>query len=115
MPLVAPGELGLGGTAAVEVVPLRGQHGQPCGALLRAGHREAWHLYLPEGGPLVLAPDVRVPARLLFDRGWVVLDLGSGVAAQLHHHRLSPGATVELLVGDRISLAGAPLVLEVLS
>jgi hypothetical protein len=131
MPLVAPGELGLGGGAAIEVVPLlaqrsephrsqqgephRSQQGEPCGALLRAGHREAWHLYLPQGGPLVLAPDVRVPARVLFDRGWVVLDLGSGVLADLGRHRLPAGAAIELLVGDRVSLVGAPLVLEVLS
>jgi tetratricopeptide (TPR) repeat protein len=115
MPLATRGELGLGGTAAVEVVPLRGLRGEPCGALLRAGHREAWHLYLPQGGPLVLAPDVRVPARLLFDRGWVVLDLGSGIVADLDRHRLPPGAAIELLVGDRVSLAGAPLVLEVVS
>jgi FHA domain len=115
LPLAEPGELGLGGTDAVEVVPLRGQRGEPCGALLRAGHRDAWHLYLPQGGPLVLAPDVKVPARVLFDRGWVVLDLGSGVAADLGRHRLPTGAAIELLVGDRVSLVGAPLVLEVLS
>lgn len=115
VPLAAPGELALGGTAAVEVVPLRGQHGEPCGALLRAPHRDAWHLYLPQGGPLVLAPDVRVPARVLFDRGWVVLDLGSSVLADLGRHRLPAGAAIELLVGDRIGLVGAPLVLEVLS
>lgn len=114
-PLLEPGELGLGGTAAIEMVPLHGHHGEPCGALVRASHRDAWHLFLPQGGPLVLAPDVRVPARLLFDRGWVVLDLASGVAADLHRHRLCAGATVELLVGDRVSLVGAPLVLEVLS
>jgi FHA domain len=115
LPLSTPGELGLGGTVAVEVVPLHGHGGQPCGALLRVGQRPAWHLYLPQGGPLVLAPDVRVPARVLFDRGWVVLDLGSGVSADLDRHRLPAGAAIELLVGDRVSLVGAPLVLEVLS
>lgn len=114
-PLSSRGELGLGGADVVEVVPLAGHHGEPCGALLRAGHRDAWSLYLPQGGPLVLAPDVRVPARVLFDRGWVVLDLGSGVAADLGRHRLSPGMAIELLVGDRVALVGAPLVLEVLS
>jgi hypothetical protein len=115
MPLRGPGELALGGAAAVEVVPLAGQRGEPCGALVRAPHRDAWHLYLPHGGPLVLAPDVRVPARLLFDRGWVVLDLRTGVVADLGRHRLPAGAAIELLVGDRIDLLGAPLVLEVLS
>lgn len=115
VPLHGPGELGLGVSASVDVVPLRGHEGEPCGALLRAGHREGWHLFLPHGGPLVLAPDVRVPARVLFDRGWVVLDLGSGVLADLHRHRLPAGAVVELLVGDHVALVGAPLVLEVLS
>ncbi len=114
-PLLARGELGLGSSAGIEVVPLHGDRGEACGALVRAGHREAWHLFLPHGGPLVLAPDVRVPARLLFDRGWVVLDLASGVAAELERHRVPTGATIELLVGDRVSLVDAPLVLEVLS
>jgi len=114
-PLRERGELGLGASATVEVVPLRAPEGAPCGALLRAGHREGWHLYLPQGGPLVLAPDVRVPARVLFDRGWVVLDLASGIVADLHRHRLPVGAALELLVGDRLELRDAPLVLEVLS
>lgn len=114
-PLTDRGELGLGMSAAVDVVPLLGHEGEPVGALLRAGRREAWHLFLPQGGPLVLAPGIRVPARVLFDRGWVVLDLASGVEANLEDHRLPIGAAVELLVGDRLSLVGAPLRLEVLS
>ncbi|MCX4242322.1 FHA domain-containing protein [Paraliomyxa miuraensis] len=115
VPLQTAGELGLGASATVDVVPLRGHEGEPCGALLRSGQRPAWHLFLPQGGPLVLAPEVRVPARVLFDRGWVVLDLRSGVLADLHRHRLPAGAVVELLVGDRLSLVGVPLALEVLS
>lgn len=115
MPLSGPGQLGLGASASIDVVPLRGHEGEPCGALLRAGHRDGWQLYVPQGGPLVLAPELRVPARILFDRGWVVLDLGSGVLADLHRHRLPAGAVVELLVGDRLALVGVPLVLEVLS
>lgn len=115
LPLTERGELGLGMSATVDVVPLLGHQGEPVGALLRASRREAWHLFLPQGGPLVLAPGIRVPARVLFDRGWVVLDLASGVEADLGDHRLPTGAVVELLVGDRVSLVGAPLRLEVLS
>ncbi len=115
VPLMEPAELGLGISATVEVVPLQGQHDEPCGALLRAGSREAWHLFLPHGGPLVLAPGLRVPARVLFDRGWVVLDLASGVLADLDRHRLPAGAALELLVGDQVSLVDAPLRLRVLS
>ncbi|MEM7158233.1 MAG: FHA domain-containing protein [Myxococcota bacterium] len=116
VPLTERGELGLGMSATVEVVPLRGHHDEPCGALLRAGTRgEHWHLFLPAGGPLVLAPGLRVPARMLFDRGWVVLDLASGIEAELDQHPLPAGQAVELLIGDRLRLIGAPLILEVLS
>ena len=109
------GELGLGMSATVDVAPLLGHEGEPVGALLQASRQRAWHLFLPQGGPLVLAPGIRVPARVLFDRGWVVLDLASGVDADLGDHRLPAGAAIELLVGDRLSLVGAPLRLEVLS
>ena len=115
LPLSQRGELGLGMSAMVDVEPLLGHDGEPVGALLRAGRRDAWHLFLPQGGPLVLAPGIRVPARVLFDRGWVVLDLASRIEADLGHHRLPTGAVMELLVGDRVALVGAPLQLEVLS
>lgn len=115
VPLTERGELGLGMSATVEVVPLRGHGDEPFGALLRAGTREAWHLFVPQGGPLVLAPGLRVPARILFDRGWVVLDLASGVAADLGREALPAGSVVELLIGDRLRLRDAPLTLEVLS
>ncbi|MEX1367827.1 MAG: FHA domain-containing protein, partial [Nannocystaceae bacterium] len=114
-PLLERGELGLGLSATVDVVPLHGHGGEPFGALLRAGAREAWHLFTPQGGPLVLAPGLRVPARILFDRGWVVLDLASRIEAELGRQALAPGAAVELLVGDRLRLLGAPLTIEVLS
>lgn len=114
-PLTEPGELGLGMSATIDVDPLHGHDGEPAGALLRAGGRGPWYLFLPQGGPLVLAPGIRVPARVLFDRGWVVLDLASGVEADLGHHRLASGASLELLVGDRVGLVGAPLRMEVLS
>jgi tetratricopeptide (TPR) repeat protein len=111
MPLLSPGELALGVATAVEVHPLHAG----AGALVRAGgDTEAWHLYLPAGGPLVLAPEIRVPARVLFDRGWVVLDLASTVEARLGGVPLPAGAEIDLLLRDRIELVGAPLRIEVL-
>lgn len=114
-PLLDPGELALGMGAPIEVVPVKGPSAETCGALLRASADEAWRLYLPRGGPLVLAPGVVVPARVLFDRGWVVLDFATGVGVDLGRTPLPDGAPIELLVGDRIALHGAPLTLEVLS
>lgn len=118
-PLTEPSELGLGMAAAVTVVPVRGQHGHVRGALLRlAGSSDQtrpWTLYLPAGGPLVLAPEIIVPARILFDRGWIVLDFTSGVEFSLGGHRLPAGESLELLLGDRIQLTDAPLTLEVVS
>jgi tetratricopeptide (TPR) repeat protein len=107
-----PGQLGLGMTATVDVHPLAN-----AGALLRlAGDANApWSLFLPDGGPLALSPEIRVPARILFDRGWVVLDFASGVGAHLGTTPLTTGGSIELLIGDRIALAGAPLRMEVLA
>lgn len=108
-PLQTPGPLALGMGASLDVHPLAG-----VGALLRPEANAPWSLYLPQGGPLALSPDIRVPARLLFDRGWVVLDFAVGVGARLGSIPLTPGGAVELLVGDRISLVDAPLAMEVL-
>ena len=112
MPIDGPGELALGVATAVEVHPLPAGSG----ALVRPvqGDGGTWHLYLPAGGPLVLAPEIRVPARVLFDRGWVVLDLASTVVARLLGVALPAGAEIDLLTRDRVELAGAPLRLEVL-
>lgn len=112
IPIDAPGELALGLAAGVEVHPLPAG----AGALVRAREEPAapWYLFLPAGGPLVLAPGIRVPARILFDRGWVVFDLASGVSAQLAGQSLAAGAEVDLLTGDAIELVGAPLRMEVL-
>ena len=54
-------------------------------------------------------------AARFFDRGWVVLDLASGIEAELGGRVLPAGQAVELLIGDRLRLIGAPLTLEVLS
>ena len=118
-PIDAPGELALGMAAAIEVHPIGGRasndtRGGAEGALLRVRGSEQWLLFVPEGGPLVLAPDIAVPARLLFDRGYVVLDVASRVATTLHDVPLPLGADIELMVGDRVALVDAPLTMEVI-
>jgi len=117
-PLLDPGELALGSTSALEIHPVRGGRGHPIGAFIRArgaGSNERWTLFMPGGGPLWLAPDIRVPARLLFDRGFAILDFASRITAKLHGASIGTGASMELLVGDRIELVDAPLQLEVLA
>jgi hypothetical protein len=112
------GELGLGSATVLDVTPILAPDGSHRGAVVRPRHqRQAGahqHVYLPGGGPLWLTHDIVVPARVLFDRGWVVLDLGSGIRAQLGDRDLSPGAAIELSLGDRVKLRDAPLALEVL-
>jgi hypothetical protein len=82
--------------------------------VLRTRGEPRQYVYLPGGGPLWLTHDIVVPARVLFDRGWVVLDLGSGIRASLGDRELSAGAVIELARGDRVKLRDAPLALEVL-
>lgn len=113
VPLDEPGELGLGMTAALDLVPVRGAADVVRGALVRRSGDDAWVLFLPAGGPLWLAPDIRVPARIFFDRGLVTFDLAGRVEATLHEHPLGPGANLEFMLGDRVCLVGAPLCLEV--
>lgn len=109
-----PCEVGLGPTAGVRVVPITGKEGAALGAVFTATQETRQHVWLPGGGPLWLAPDILVPARLLFEDHAIVLDLASGVHAQLHDRPLRPGASIELMMGDRISLRDAPLVLQVI-
>lgn len=115
VPLEEPGELGLGLAATVEVHPMKGTRDEIVAAMVRATSSEQWMLFLPSGGPLWLAPDIRVPARLLFDRQFVVFDLSSGVAAFLGETPLPEGEAIELMLGDRIRLRDAPLTMEVLA
>ncbi len=115
MPLDAPGDLALGATWALEVVPVTGAAGAVHGALVRATPQDAWVLFLPHGGPLWLAPEIRVPARIHFDHGLITFDLASGVAATLGDHPLGAGANIEFMLGDKLCLVGAPLCLEVLA
>jgi tetratricopeptide (TPR) repeat protein len=113
--LEEPGELGLGLAATVEVHPMRGTHGEVVAAMVKSSSAQQWMLFLPLGGPLWLAPDIRVPGRLLFDRDFVILDLASGVVASLGETALPAGEAIELMLGDRIRLRDAPLRIEVLA
>lgn len=115
MPLEGPGALALGMTSELEVVPVEGKAGSVHGALVRSVGENNWMLFLPEGGPLWLAPDIKVPARILFDRGMVTFDLAAGVGATLSERPLGAGANIEFMLGDRLCLVGAPLCLEVLA
>ncbi len=110
-----PGELALGMTSALEVVPVHGSGGTVRGGLIRTQDADGWLLFLPAGGPLWLAPDIRVPARIFRDRGLVVFDLAPRVDAELANRRLGPGSNIEFMLGDRLCLVGAPLCIEVLA
>ena len=116
--LDGPGELGLGFAAAIDVRPLRDLHVGPadapdppcCGALLRSGDARDWALFLPDGGPLALAPDRVLPARLRFAPPYVELVAGPEARIRLAGVTLEPGAQIELLLGDRLEILrdGAP-------
>jgi len=118
MPIDGEGELGLGSATTLDVTPIVAPDGSHRGAVVRPRHQPhegpRQYVYLPGGGPLWLTHDIVVPARVLFDRGWVVLDLGSGIRAALGDRDLAPGAAIELALGDRVKLRDAPLALEVL-
>jgi len=114
-PIRELGELALGMAASLELARVDDRDGVPVGAFLRLVGSDRWVLFLPGGGPLWLTPELRVPARVLFDRGYVVLDFASQIAATLHGRALPRGAAIELMVGDRIALVAAPLTMEVLT
>lgn len=115
VPLLEAGSLGLGMSTEIEVVPVRGRAAAVHGALVRASPESGWLLFLPEGGPLWLDPEIRVPARIHFDRGMVTFDLAAGVDATLGERPLGAGANIEFMLGDRLCLVGAPLCLEVVA
>lgn len=102
--LEEPGELGLGLGTGVEVHPLSRAHGE-LGALVRPRGAPAWLLYLPEGGPVWLTPQKPLPIRLDLRPPFIGLQVASGVQSHLGSEPLGPGASVELLIGDRIHLA----------
>jgi len=101
------GELGLGFGAGVQVHPLR-ETGEPqgiFGALLRAPGAAEWLLFLPQGGPLWLDPTHPLPARIDLRPPFMGLQIAAGVAAHLGSEPLGPGASLELMIGDRLHLA----------
>ena len=115
MPLEFAGPLALGMSRELEVVPVEGRAGSVHGALLRASADAPWMLFLPNGGPLWLDPEIKVPARIAFDRGLMTFDLAAGVSARLSERPLGAGANLEFMLGDRLCLVGAPLCMEVLA
>ncbi len=101
------GELGLGFSAAVDVHPVYQGERSIVGALLRgraSGSDERWSLFLPEGGPLVLAPGRAAPARILYRAPFFELIADPETQVHLGRLPLGRGAHVELLVGDRVQL-----------
>ena len=112
-PLVEPGELGLGFAASVRVHPLR-EAGE-LGALLQPHGAPTWLLFLPTGGPLWLDPGHPLPVRVDLRPPFVGLQVAPGVPAHLGSEPLGPGASVELLLGDRLhlTLPSGRLTLEV--
>lgn len=112
--LDAAGELGLGFGSSVRVHPLR-ESGE-LGALLQTtGAPDRWLLFVPEGGPLWLDPGHPLPVRIDLRPPFIGLQIAPGIAAHLGGEPLGPGASVELLIGDRLhlSLPAGRLTLEV--
>lgn len=109
-----PGELGLGFGDSVPVHPLR-EAGE-LGALLQVpGAPDRWLLFLPGGGPLWLDPGHPLPVRVDLRPPFVGVQLGPEIVAHLGGEPLGPGASVELVIGDRLhlSLPAGRLTLEV--
>ena len=109
-----PAELACGTASPLLVYPVHERSGGVVGGMMQQPGTNVWMLFLPGGGPLFLAPEIVVPARVFPDRGFVVLDLAARVEARLGDELLPAGANIELMLGDRISLVAAPLALEVL-
>ncbi len=99
------GELGLGFGTSVHVHPLHSIAEGALGALLRADSSGAqWLLFLPEGGPLWLDPEHPLPVRVDLRPPFVGLQIAPGVAAHLGSEPLGTGASLELMIGDRLHL-----------
>jgi pSer/pThr/pTyr-binding forkhead associated (FHA) protein len=118
-----PGELGLGFGNGVHVHPLRessesqGSTSGILGALIKAQGASDWLLFLPSGGPLWLDPGHALPARVDLRPPFVGLQVAAGVAAHLGSEPLGPGASLELMLGDRLhlTLPDGRLTLEVIA
>lgn len=112
-PLLESGELALGMSRSLQVDPVVNRDGAAMGGLVSTPGSERRLLFVPGGGPLWLAPDIRVPASVLLVRGVAVIDFAGPVGSTLAGKRLDAGANIELLAGDHICLVDAPLCMEV--
>jgi hypothetical protein len=113
MPVGEAAMLGLGSHAAIGITPIRGTGGNDVGALVTSPGDPRTTVWLPNGGRLWLTPELEVPANVLFDRGYVVLDFRPGVHVALDGREIGVGASIDLLRGDRIALRASQLQLEV--
>lgn len=100
-PLTTVGELGLGFASAIKIHPI-GRDGDTRGALLQVAGDPTWHLFLPEGGPLQLAPDEHLPATLTWAPPFLEITADPDCQLRLNATLLGPGARIEALLGDRI-------------
>lgn len=99
-----PGELGIGVGVGVRVDPLPGG-GAVYGALLQPlTTPNKHHLFLPGGGPLMLAPDRAIALTLRFTPPYIELSADADLRLRLAGTPLAPGAQIEPLIGDRLEL-----------
>ncbi len=105
-PLTYGAELGLGFASMIEVWPLTDEGAaprqDPRGALLRIAGEPVWHLFLPEGGPLVLSPEHRPPATVAWSPPFLEVAAGPTCRVRLNSTLLEHGARIEALLGDRL-------------
>ncbi|MCA9663246.1 MAG: FHA domain-containing protein [Myxococcales bacterium] len=114
-PLTGSGELGLGFAATLLLHPLH-EGDDTVGALLRIEGRDGWHLFLPEGGPLHLAPGERLPVTVSLRPPFLELTADPDTRLRLGSTLLEPGARVEALLGDRVEVipaSGPPCTLQI--
>lgn len=99
-PLTEEGELGLGLSTALDLVPWPASEGSAGVEIHRSDNQRA--LFLPFGGSLARAG---IPARLIFEDPYIALEVDVKVRASLNQVPLGPGARLELLLGDHLVLS----------
>ena len=80
-----------------------GPSGAAKGAALRLAGAPDWMLFLPGGGSLQ-TPDFILPARLELGPRFLTLVASPDATMSLGGEALGPGARVDLLLGDRVSV-----------
>jgi tetratricopeptide (TPR) repeat protein len=106
------GELALGMDTELRIHPCR-DDGEIVGALLRASENSGWTYFLPKSGRLRFDPETLVDVQVTCDDDFVTVDLPGESSAHLEAQPLGRGATVELLLFDRIVLEGPGESLEI--